>query len=78
MYYIHKREPRTNSTLPIHRISKAISENKHGGETDETCMFSSFFKREPRTNSALPIRRISKARRENKHRGQTQGSVLVL
>ena len=28
-----KREPRTDSTLPIHRISKAISENKHGGET---------------------------------------------
>ena len=26
-----KREPRTNSTLPIHRISKAISENKHRG-----------------------------------------------
>ena len=48
-----KREPRTNSTLPIHRISKAISENKHGRETEgnvhvylntedkhrETCMF---------------------------------------
>ena len=30
-----KREPTTNSTLPIHRISKAISEiNKHGGETE--------------------------------------------
>ena len=26
-----KREPRTNSTLPIHQISKSISENKHGG-----------------------------------------------
>ena len=26
-----KREPRTNSNLPIHRISKAISENKHRG-----------------------------------------------
>ena len=26
-----KREPRTNSTLPIHRISKSISENKHRG-----------------------------------------------
>ena len=26
-----KHEPRTNSTLPIHRISKAISENKHQG-----------------------------------------------
>ena len=26
-----KREPRTNSTLHIHRISKAISENKHRG-----------------------------------------------
>ena len=49
-----KREPRTNSTLPIRRISEAISENKHGGETEETCMFTSFFKREPRTNSALP------------------------
>ena len=29
-----KREPRTNSTLPIHRISKAISENNHRGETE--------------------------------------------
>ena len=29
-----KREPRTNSTLPIHRISNAISENKHGGERE--------------------------------------------
>ena len=28
-----KRKPRTNSTLPIHRISKTISENKHRGET---------------------------------------------
>ena len=71
-----KREPRTDSTLPIHRISKAISENKHGRETEETCMFTSFFKREPRTNSALPIRR-TKARSENKHRGQTQGNVQV-
>ena len=26
-----KREPRTNSTLPIHPISKALSENKHWG-----------------------------------------------
>ena len=26
-----KREPRTNGNLPIHRISKAISENKHQG-----------------------------------------------
>ena len=50
-----KRRPRTNSTLPIHQISKSIRENKHGGETEETCMFTSFFKREPRTNSALPI-----------------------
>ena len=48
-----KREPRTDSALPIHRISKAISENKHGGETEESCMSTSFFKREPRTNSAL-------------------------
>ena len=68
---------RTDSTLPIHRISKAISENKHEGETEETCMFTSFFKREPRTNNALPIHRISKARSENKHRGQTQGNVQV-
>ena len=30
---LFKREPRTDSTLPIHLISKAISENKHGGET---------------------------------------------
>ena len=29
-----KREPRTNSTLPIHRISNAISENKRGGERE--------------------------------------------
>ena len=72
-----KREPRTDRTLPIHRISKAISENKHGVETEETCMFTSFFKREPRTNNALPIHRISKARSENKHRGQTQGNVQV-
>ena len=26
-----KREPRANSALPIHRFSKAISENIHGG-----------------------------------------------
>ena len=69
---LFKREPRADSTLPIHRISKAISENKRGGETEETCMFTSFFKREPRTNSALPIHRISKARSENKHRGQNR------
>ena len=25
-----KREPRTHSALPIHQISKAISENEHG------------------------------------------------
>ena len=60
-----KRERRTDGTLPIHRISKAISENKHGGETEET----SLFKREPRTNSALAIHRISRAMSENKHRG---------
>ena len=30
-----KREPRTKSTLTIHRISKAVSENNHGGETEE-------------------------------------------
>ena len=28
-----KREPRTNSALPIRRISKARSENKHRGQT---------------------------------------------
>ena len=60
-----KREPRTDSTLPIHRIPKAISENKLGGETEET----SLFKREPRTNSALAIHRISRAMSEDKHRG---------
>ena len=37
-----KREPRTDSTLPIHRISKAISENTHGGEMEETCMFTAY------------------------------------
>ena len=37
-----KREPRTDSTLLIHRISKAISENKHGGKTEETSTFNSF------------------------------------
>ena len=41
-----KRESRTNSTLLINRISKAISENKHGGETEGN-IFTSFFKREP-------------------------------
>ena len=30
-----KREPKAYSTLPIHRISNAISENKQGGETKE-------------------------------------------
>ena len=63
-----EREARTNSTLLIHRILKAISENKRGGETlRETCMFTPFFKRELRTNSTLPIHRISKAISENKH-----------
>ena len=33
-----KREPRTDITLAIHRVSKAMSENKHGGETEETCI----------------------------------------
>ena len=63
----------TNSTLPIHPISKAISENKHR----ETGMYTSFFKREPRTNSTLPIHQTSKAISENKHRGLTQGNVQV-
>ena len=31
---LFKREPRTNSALLIHRISKAIGENKRGGETE--------------------------------------------
>ena len=78
-----KCEPRTNIPLPIHRISEATSENKHGGETEEnvhvyvntadkhreTCMFTSFFKRELRTSSTLPIHRILKAISENEHRG---------
>ena len=34
-----KREPRTNSTLPSHRISKAISENNHEGETGKRTCF---------------------------------------
>ena len=29
-----KGEPRTNSTLPIHWISKAIRKNKRGGEAE--------------------------------------------
>ena len=29
-----KRELRTDNAQPMHRISKAISENKHGGETE--------------------------------------------
>ena len=41
-----KPEPRTNTTLPIHRIPKAISENKHGGETKGN-VFTSFFERAP-------------------------------
>ena len=73
MYTSFKREPTTNSTLPIHRISKAISENKHGGETDKTCMFSSLFKREPRTNSAECQyaefqKQVVKINTEDKHR----------
>ena len=72
-----KREPRTNSTLPIHRISKAINENNHGEETEGNVHVSSFFQREPQTNSTLHIHRISKAISENNHGGETEGNVHV-
>ena len=43
-----KREPRTNSALPIRRISKARSENKHRRQTQGNVqVYTSFFKREP-------------------------------
>ena len=67
-----KIKPRTNSTLPIHRISKSISENKHGGETEETCMFTLFFTLEPRTTVLCQYTEFQKPgvkiNTEDKHR----------
>ena len=77
-----KLEPRTDSTMAIHRISKAISENKHGGETEETCMFTSFFKRELRTNITVLCQYTEcqkqgvKVNTEDKHRATCKFTSL--